>query len=378
MTNIAIIPCRGGSKGIPKKNLQLVHGIPLVVRSINTCFGASLDHVFVSTDDEVIADYARAAGAEVIQRPNDLALDDTSTDQVLQHAIQELLNLGHSTADKLFLLQATSPFTKAETLRTAIEKLEINPMSGVFTVQDWHGFIWNLQEQIASPYQHDHLNRQRRQALAPQVLETGGIYGASISSFLNSKVRFVDPLISINVDRKESIEIDSFDDLALCNSIEDVSNKPAQGKVKVVFTDFDGVMTDNRVIQLDNGEFGSYINRSDGIGIQEILSHGIPVIVITGEKNGAAFGRARKMNIECYYSEDKLSTIVKYCAQNSIKLAEVAFIGNDLNDLGPIATCGWTFVPYDAYESVSKHARRILKSKGGGGVIREVSSLLSF
>ena len=376
MSNIAIIPCRGGSKGIPMKNLQLVNGVPLVVRTISACLNAGMDQVFVSTDDQTISAYAVAAGAQIIPRPKEIAEDTSSTDAVLIHSLEILLESGCSKDDNLFLLQATTPFTRKETVLNAMQILERNPDCGVFTASTWHGFVWSVNQGIAIPYHHDHLHRNRRQDLDPQILETGGVYGASIRSFQKSRVRFVDPLHPVIVGRIESTEIDTWEDLSFCNRISMAPEQRKQGAVKVVFTDFDGVMTDNRIYQLEGSENGALINRSDGVAVNQFKSHNIPVIVLTGETGGPAFGRAEKLGISCVYSENKLGAIVQYCQENSILFTEIAYVGNDLNDLGPLATCGWTFVPSDAHPHVAKFASRILHSKGGEGVLREISDFL--
>ena len=372
MSNIALIPCRGGSKGIIRKNLQLVHGVPLVIRTISACLSGGIDEVFVSTDDADIAAYAIAAGARVISRPHEISQDTSSTDKVLNHAVDTLLGLGFKRTDNLFLLQSTSPFTRKETLENAILTLSQNVDHGVFTASDWHGFIWEIKEDYVIPVHHDHLNRKRRQELSKRVLETGGLYGASLDSFDKTRIRFVEPLHPLFVGRIESIEIDTWDDLNFCNQISFDSVEIPRRKIKVIFSDFDGVLTDNRVYQLESGENGAMINRSDGIAVNNLKSLGIPVVIITGERTGPAFGRAKKLGIECIYSEDKLQNIVAYCNTNSITLSEVGYIGNDINDLGPIASCGSSFVPVDSHPVVKKFARNILNSTGGAGVLREV------
>jgi N-acylneuraminate cytidylyltransferase len=376
MTNLALIPCRGGSKGIPRKNLQTVHGVPLVIRAINSCFDGGIDEVYVSTDDGEISNYAIAAGAKVIERPSEFAQDTSSTDDVLKHAIDSLIGMGYLPDDLLLILQATSPFTQAETVRKSLNQLQAEPKAGVFSVVEWHGFVWNIESKGVLPHHHDHQNRRRRQDLSPKALETGGIYGAQIKSFMSSGVRFVDPLRPIYVGRAEAVEIDSWDDLDFCNRISAPLNRGKQGKIKVLFSDFDGVFTDNRVQQLEKGESTASVNRSDGIAANTFASLGIPVIIITGENQGPAFGRAKKLEIDCLSSIDKLRTIIDYCTTNDILLSEVAYVGNDLNDLDSIATCGWTFAPYDSHPQIIKFAKRVLRTKGGEGVIREISDLL--
>lgn len=376
MTSVALIPCRGGSKGIPRKNLQTVHGVPLVIRAINSCFDGGIDEVYVSTDDREIGNYAIAAGAKVIERPTEFAQDTSSTDDVLRHALGSLIELGYSQDDPLLILQATSPFTQAETIRKSLNLLLEGPGLGVFTVVDWHGFTWNVESGGVTPYLHDHRNRSRRQDLSPRVLETGGVYGARIKSFIDSGVRFVDPLMPIYVGRAESIEIDTWDDLDYCNQILAPRNHGKQGKIKVLFSDFDGVLTDNRVQQLEGGEATASVNRSDGIAANAFKALGVPVIIITGESQGPAFGRAKKLELDCVFSVDKLCTIIDYCTTNSILLSEVAYVGNDLNDLDAIASCGWTFAPLDSHPQIIKLAGRVLRTKGGEGVLREISDFL--
>jgi len=378
MANIAVIPCRGGSKGIPQKNIQLVHGVPLVIRTISTCLQAGIDDVFVSTDDEKIARYAVTAGARVIARPSEIAQDGTSTDEVLMHAVESLSEMNYSMGDNLFLLQATSPFTQTSTLLRAIRALEESPSSGIFTATEWHGFIWDQQDGFLKPFQHNHLKRQRRQDLIPQVLETGGIYGAALGSFNKSGIRFVDPLMPILVGRAEALEIDTWDDLEFCNRLRVHKMHIKQEPFKVVFTDFDGVLTDNRVYQSEDQEIGAVISRSDGVAISKLSNMKIPVLIITGETEGPAFGRAAKLKIDCVYAEDKLEKIIDYCAEKSVKLSEVVYIGNDLNDLGPLSSCGWTYVPGDANLTISEYATSRLQTNGGFGVLRELVDSVLF
>ena len=115
---LGIIPARGGSKGIPRKNLCLLHGKPLVVWSIESAKKSKLlDRFFVSTDDDEIADVSRKAGAKVILRPEELAGDDTTTLEVMEY------HLKHIDADTVVLLQPTSPI-RGRVIDTAIQRFK--------------------------------------------------------------------------------------------------------------------------------------------------------------------------------------------------------------------------------------------------------------
>src|SRR5690242_1090781 len=110
MPTYAVIPARGGSKGIPRKNVQPVGGVPLIARTVGAAIGASsIDRVFVTTDDSEIASVARAAGAEVVMRPDDLAGDTASSESAVLHALAAIGDTGAEPPDVVVMLQCTSP-----------------------------------------------------------------------------------------------------------------------------------------------------------------------------------------------------------------------------------------------------------------------------
>lgn len=123
MKVLGIIPARGGSKGIPKKNVQLLGGKPLLLWTIEAAQASSLARLVVSTDDQAIAAIAREAGVEVIMRPPALATDQAPTLPVLQHVLQQI---GES-YDAVMTLQPTSPFRNAKHIDEAIALLEKHP-----------------------------------------------------------------------------------------------------------------------------------------------------------------------------------------------------------------------------------------------------------
>jgi CMP-N,N'-diacetyllegionaminic acid synthase len=178
MNILCVIPVRGGSKGIPRKNLRDVGGKPLVVWTIEQALAADcgLD-VLVSTDDQEIADVARAAGADVpFIRPPELARDETATEPVVRHAIDFRTAEGRR-PDAVMLLQATSPIRFRGTLDRAVEQFRATGVDSLVGVVPQTPFLWTMGEPPTADYTVD--SRPRRQDLGEsdfRYRETGSLY----------------------------------------------------------------------------------------------------------------------------------------------------------------------------------------------------------
>jgi CMP-N-acetylneuraminic acid synthetase len=220
MDQVVVIPARGGSKGIHRKNLMKVGGIPLLSRTINAAKLAKIENIYVSTDDEEIKSLALTEGVKVIDRPLQLATDHTSTDEVLNHSISVLLNEGFSVHSKLFLLQCTSPFTQANTLTDITNLLNERSGVGVITVTEWHGFLWKKDGEFIQAISHNPMERSRRQDLEARFLETGAVYAAPMGEFIKTRKRFTEKILGYVVSKQESIEVDSNEDLIFAKNLE--------------------------------------------------------------------------------------------------------------------------------------------------------------
>lgn len=212
MRIVSIIPARGGSKGIQKKNLQLVQGIPLVVRKIQQAIASKCDDVWVTTDDSEIADISANYGAKIIHRPDHLASDKASTKDTLLHAI-EIVECGDE--DLVVLLQVTSPLLKIENIDLCITKLIESPnLNSVITIKDGHPFMWETVDGLSwNPIGHSRNNRARRQDLNQSGWETGGCYAIRVHALQNQKIIYPEPTGTVSVDIFESIDIDTYEDL---------------------------------------------------------------------------------------------------------------------------------------------------------------------
>ena len=220
---LALIPARGGSKGVPGKNLQDVGGLPLVVRSIHAAQASHrVTRVVVSTDDHAIAELSRDAGAVVVQRPQSIAGDSASSESALLHALDALACPSQSPNGleaNLVFLQCTSPFTTGAEIDKVLAALDQPKINSSFAVAPWHGFLWRADGEGIN---HDPTSlRQRRQDLEPSFLETGAIYAMRTTNFRAGGQRFCPPWEPV-VLTDPGPEIDTLQDLALCRSLASV------------------------------------------------------------------------------------------------------------------------------------------------------------
>lgn len=216
----AIIPARGGSKGITRKNLRKLGSHSLLGLKVTHANLSRCNEVYVSTEDTEIANEGLEYGSKIIQRPMDLAHDDTSTDAVLLHAIDEL---GLQDSDILVLLQATSPFLKSEKIDECIQKLVNEPkLSAVITIRLGHPFMWHELDGMINPLGHSREKRPRRQDLGVEGWETGGCYAIRVSALRQQKVRYPQPTAGVSVNQIEALDIDTMEDLELAQKLIEI------------------------------------------------------------------------------------------------------------------------------------------------------------
>ena len=148
-------------------------------------------------------------------------------------------------------------------------------------------------------------------------------------------------------------------------------------KPKVLFTDFDGCLTDDRVWLNQDGEEFVVANRKDGLAVKRLKNIGIQVVITSTETNKVVLARGTKMGVEVLQGlADKAESIDQYLKQKNLSWNDVWYIGNDVNDLGAIEKAKLSISPADAVKKVRKAVDVILKSNGGYGVLSEIASLL--
>lgn len=372
---VALIPARGGSKGVPGKNLAKVGGIPLVARAIIAAQAAkSIGSIYVSTDDNAIKEVANQFGAQVIHRPPALSGDAASSESALLHSLDELaLNGIHP--DTIVFLQPTSPFIPSQNLRDAIVKVQERQFDVLFSAVPFHGFIWQNQDGQATGVNHEKSVRLRRQDRNPEFLETGAFYVMNAAGFREAKHRFFGRVGVEIVPADASIEIDTPADLQLARSLSGpVSSESTPIPVKALVMDFDGVHTDNRAILDQDGREFVAVNRSDGMGIQLLKAAGIQMLILSKERVPLVLQRAEKLGIPAVCAiDDKEQYLRTWCDSNNLSLAEVAYVGNDVNDVTCMKIVGWPIAVADAHPVALTNARIVLDASGGNGAVREIA-----
>jgi YrbI family 3-deoxy-D-manno-octulosonate 8-phosphate phosphatase len=372
---VAVIPARGGSKGVPRKNLRRVGGVPLVARAIAAAQAtASIDRVVVSTDDPEIAAVAQEWGAQVIERPAAFADDAATSESVLLHAL-DVLEAGGVDAGIIVFLQATSPFIDAGDIDVAIELVRANEHDCVFSAIETYGFLWAARAGAASGVNHDPEMRPRRQDREPHYLETGAFYVMDAEGFAAARHRFFGRVGLVEVAERSAIEIDTEEQLVLAQAIAPLIHQSADMlHVAAVVTDFDGVHTDDSVVTDAEGRESVRVSRSDGMGIARLRGAGIPVLILSSETNPVVGARARKLQVDVRQGvHDKVAALREWVTAQGIPLSQVAYIGNDVNDLGCLEVVGYPVAVPEAHPLVLAASRVIVSRTGGHGAVRELA-----
>ncbi|HUC60485.1 MAG TPA: HAD hydrolase family protein [Alphaproteobacteria bacterium] len=144
-------------------------------------------------------------------------------------------------------------------------------------------------------------------------------------------------------------------------------------RVALIVFDFDGVLTDNRVLVLEDGREAVLCSRADGLGFDALRAARIPTLILSTERNPVVAARARKLGVPVLQAvADKAQALEAHCIAAGIALASVVYVGNDLNDLKAMGTVGHPVAVADAHERVRKAARYVLKAAGGEGAAREL------
>ena len=384
MKILAIIPARGGSKGIRRKNVRLLAGKPLIAHTIEHARQASsISRVVVSTDDSEIAAVSEQYGAQVVWRPAEISGDTASSESALLHALEYLQEAEGYEPDIVVFLQCTSPLTLPEDIDGTVQVLLDAGADSALAVTPFHYFLWRRDEHgDAVGINHDKRVRPLRQQREPQFLETGAVYVMRTEGFRKAKHRFFGKTAMYVMPPERCLEIDEPVDFIIAETL--LRHRQQQMKldalpdpISALVLDFDGVFTDNRVLVLEDGHEGVFCNRSDGHGLALVRGLRIPVLVLSSEENPVVLARCRKLGLECLHGvRDKQAALSKWLQERGLDAAHVVFVGNDVNDLPCMEFVGCSVAVSDAHPSVEAAASLVLAALGGRGAIREICDLI--
>jgi YrbI family 3-deoxy-D-manno-octulosonate 8-phosphate phosphatase len=376
---VAVIPARGGSKGIPRKNLAPVGGMPLLAHSIlHARRSRHIDLVVVSTDDDEIAEVSTQYGALVVHRPAALAADDAPSEPAVRHALDEVRDRHDTEIELVVFLQPTSPIRQSRDLDGAIERLRAQDADSLFAACPQRGFVWGASDAGLRSLTYDYRERRRRQDLGGEHWEENGSFYLfrpwvldELGNRLGGKVT-VWPMHPL-----DSFQVDEPGDLELMNTLLTLRTPPppplAMDRVRLVCFDFDGVLTDNRVLVDEHGTETVFCDRSDGWGIARVRELGVPVVIVSTERNGVVPARARKLGVECVHGcGDKVAAVREIAERHGVGLDEISFVGNDVNDLAAMRLVGVPIAVRNARPEVIAVAAATTTHDGGRGAAREV------
>ena len=215
----AIIPARGGSKGIQNKNIKEFAKKPLIVHTIEYAFESKLiNEVVVSTDNNKISIIAKDAGAAIINRPPELSTDTSSTESAIEHYI----DTAKSKPDIIVLLQATSPIRPKGSLDKALKCFQLGGYDSLLSICPTHRFFWRVKDDETIHAEYDYLNRPHRQDLIRKnirFIENGSLYIFTVKHFEKTSNRLGGKIGYVELPEKYSLEIDSLLDFKFTEQI---------------------------------------------------------------------------------------------------------------------------------------------------------------
>jgi N-acylneuraminate cytidylyltransferase len=399
--SLAIIPARGGSKGIPRKNIRNFAGYPLIAWSIAAAKQSELvTRVIVSTDDDEIASVAREFGAETpFLRPDEISQDTTTDLPVFEHALKWLEELEGYKPEIVVQLRPTSPIRPRglvdDAIRILLEHKDADSVRGVVSAGQNPHKMWRISGEsgpmknlldvpgIEEPY------NAPRQILPPIYWQTGHIDVIRTETITTGGSMSGGVIYPIIIDSRYTVDIDNLQDWARYEHLVSTGEldmvtpgkkrRPMPSTIKLVICDFDGVITDNRVWTDQDGRETVVASRADSMRVKQLREIGMDVMILSSEVNTVVAARAKKMGVEAIHGvglQDKGRKMREVLAEKNIQAEEVVFIGNDWNDLPCFEIAGWAVAVADAYPEVLRAADHVLAKAGGHGAVRELCDLI--
>lgn len=353
-------------------------GRPLFSWILTEAAFSNLDEVIVFTDDLEIISYVEKEyfwnhKIKAIIRNEENATDTASTESVLLEFAAQVNN----DFDVLCLLQATSPMTTSKDINAVLSKIEKEAFDSALTVVKTHRFTWNAD---GTPQNYDVFNRPRRQDFEGLLVENGAVYATSKVAFLNSKNRVSGSIGLIEMEEASYTEIDSTTDWEIVEQL--LANRLQKNKthqrIDYLVLDVDGVFTNGGVYYGPEGEMMKYFDMRDGMGLEIIRQQQVEVIIMTSENSELVGQRMKKLQIQnCFLGvKDKYAFLTQFLKDKKANLGQVAYVGDDVNDLANICSVGWSFCPANGTDIVKRSADYVLTNASAEGAIREVCEVI--
>ena len=377
MSVIAFIPVRGGSKSIPKKNIKLFCGEPLIFWNLQQLQNSNIDEIIVATDcnetKEVVNSF-NFSKVSVYDRESNNSKDTSSSESVMLEYIQ---NSDLSESDIFMLVQATSPFTQSTNFNEGLKMFK--HYDSVLSCCKSKRFSWRDGKAL----NYDIYNRPRRQDFQGTMIENGAFYISKVEDIKKSKNRISGNIGICEMPEFTYTEIDEMEDWIVAESLMNrfilKDKKHLFSKIKIFLSDVDGVLTDAGMYYTENGDEFKKFCTYDGMGFQLLKNTGVKVGILTTEDRDLNIRRAKKLGLDFDFHgvKDKLLIVKDLCDRENISLDEVAYIGDDINCFSLLCNVGIAACPNNAVPKIKAIPNIIQLSKNGGeGVVRELVELI--
>lgn len=352
-------------------------GRPLFTWVLGEAVFSELDEVYVYTDDQSIIEfidkeYHWTNKVKALKRSEESANDTAST----EFAILEFCETINYNFDVFCLLQATSPFTEKEDINACLEKLN-GACDSALTVVNTHRFLW---DNNGNPINYNPKERPRRQDFDGLLIENGAVYTITKPALDEHKNRLGDHVGIVQMHEDSLLEIDSESDWIAIESllIERQKRAKKSEKIKYLVLDVDGVFTDGTITYTKDGEHTKSFDMRDGMGLEILRQFDVEVMIMTSENSELVAKRMEKLKIENVFLgvKDKYALLNHVLRDTNSSLNNVAYIGDDVNDLTNICSVGWSLVPNNATDDVKPHADIVLSKNAGSGAIREACKFI--
>lgn len=378
MKKVGCIPLRKGSKSILGKNKRKMVGRPLFTWVLTEAIFSNLDEIIVFTDDDEIinfinSQYTWTTKVKAVLRNDQNAVDTASTESVLI----EFCDLINNDFDILCLLQATSPLTTYLDIDKILDVVQDEKYDSALTVVNTHRFIWSKE---GKPLNYDVFNRPRRQDFEGLLVENGAVYCTTKEAFSGSENRLSGNIGLVKMDEESLCEIDSETDWLIVEEllINRLKKQKEAKKITHFVLDVDGVFTDGTVFYSKEGELAKQFDMRDGMGLEILGEQGIEIMVMTSEQSELVAHRMKKLKIENTFLgvKDKYALLQHLLIEKSIHTSNIAYMGDDVNDLANMCSVGWSITPNNATTTAKRHADIVLTHESGSGAIREACNFI--
>ena len=379
MKKIAFIPVRGGSKSIPKKNIKIFCGKPLIYWNLIELENCNqVDEVVVASDSEDIISVVegfKLSKVVIYRRSNENAQDHSTSESIML----EYINFAKlDLSDVFMLVQATSPFTKSNDFSNGLKMM--NSYDTVFSCAKIKRFIW---DKDSNPLNYDFKNRPRRQDFDGTFMENGAFCISLVSDIIKYNNRISGNIGICEMPEYTFVEIDEPEDWIIAERLFLKNNYSLNNydfsKIKIFLSDVDGVLTDAGMYYTEKGDEIKKFSTYDGMAFKILQKKGVKVGIITTEDRQLNRNRAQKLSLDFDFhgADDKLKIVKELCKKQNINLNQVAYIGDDVNCFELLSNVGFPACPKNAVEKIKSIPNIIqISQNGGSGAVREFVEII--